>query len=60
MKKKTDNFETMCKEICKYIEFKDGKCLVIGGIRIRHRPPLKYNFTLEIDFNGRPPKKFNP
>lgn len=52
-----DNFEVMVKEIAKYIECHGGKAVAIGGITIRSRPPLKYNYTFEIDFTGKPPKK---
>lgn len=52
-----DNFEVMVKEIAKYIEFHGGKAVVLGGISVSQRPPLKYNFTLHIDITGKPPKK---
>ena len=53
---KKDNFNKMVDEIVKYIEFYDGKALVMGGIRIRQKG-LKYNFTFEIDFTGKAPTK---
>lgn len=54
---KKDNFETMMKEVAKYIKSHGGNVVVIGGISVSQRPPLKHNFTLHIDFSGAPPKK---
>ena len=55
MKKQPD----FLKQVADYIEKMGGRAVVVGGIRVRERPPLKYNFTLEIDFTGKPPAK-NP
>lgn len=54
---KKDNFEEMMREVAKYIETHGGKALVMGGISVEKRPPLKHNYTLRIDFTGKPPKK---
>lgn len=54
---KKDNFNAMCKGIAEYIKIHGGNVVIIGGIGISKRPPFKYNYTLHIDFSGRPPKK---
>jgi len=46
----------MCYAIMAWIEAKGGSALVMGGIKIRQRPPLKFNHTFEIDFTGKAPK----
>jgi hypothetical protein len=53
--KVNDNFDSMCREIAKYIKFHGGSVIVIGNINIRKRPPLMHNFTFEIDFTGYAP-----
>ena len=39
-----------------FIEYHGGKVLVIGGLKISQRE-LKYNFSLEIPFTGKPPNE---
>lgn len=48
-----DNFNSLCYEVGKYIEFKGGKALVIGGISVAQLGKFKYQ--LIIDFTGTPP-----
>jgi hypothetical protein len=47
------------RQVAKFLETRDWSVMVVGGARVTGRPPLKYNFTLSIDFTGakREPKK---
>lgn len=54
--KKTDNFDALCREVAKYIQFHGGKAVVIGGIRVSYRGPLRHHFKFEVDFTGKAPK----
>jgi len=55
-KVRDDGFKPMLRAVAKYIEAHGGMALVLGDIGVSHRPPAKYNWTLHINFTGKPPK----
>ena len=56
-KVKQDLFWVMADAIIAYMKEQGWNIVVIGEQRIVRRPPLKYNFTLSIDFTGKQIKK---
>lgn len=63
MKKKTKastqkEFDAMARAVARYIKAMGGHAVVIGGVGVQERPPLKMNYTLHIDFTGKPPTAY--
>lgn len=56
-KVKREKLPDFLQQVADYIESIGGRAVVVGGIRIAQRPPLKFNYTLEIDFTGHAPQR---